>query len=760
MKRLIVLSILGAALMLLALAPGAPPAHAQQAIPGRIIAQSGDAYIAYDENAQTWEIGTQGISRRMDYDVGGGLRLTSLKHKLTDREWLAPKSGTSSELRIGLEGQLIVGSAREFALRGYTTHKHPDGSLELEVILLRGPLAAYLHYVVYPRTSILSQWAVVENTGTTTMRDLIALDSISVALRPSAEALTLYWVQGLTPPDQNKSTPRNVPTLRLRSVRLSEGVQQVVGSSARSSEDSMGWFALAAPSLREGVFGGIEWSGAWQLRAVREGGQTSLHAGIEGIRHNIKPGERFEAPRRFFGFYSGDLDNAANASHEFARSYLLRPRPADFPWTQYNTWFAYYTDLEEVRLRREVDNAAALGLEAFVVDAGWYEGSPSHADFSFGLGTWKENREKFPSGLAAFSDYVHEKGLRFGLWVEPERVDLRYVGSDKEIPPEWLAPGTAFDATPPEGSPQTAQICLGHRAAREWMKGWLARLVRDYRLDWLKWDNNIWMSCDPPGQAGDGNYAHVQGLYEVFDFLRREFPNLIIENCASGGNRMDFALMRRTDIAWLSDQTDPSYRVRYHVFGASYPFPPEYLNSWLVESYFEHLADVEDNPPQLRAWLRSRMMGAFGISLGTLGLSSALLERFAIEIELYKSLRDVVVNGKHYHLLPQSDLSEPDLVPPTEPDAAAFYDPLTDRAVVFLFAGQVPWTERRVRLKGLNRATSYQVTSADGQISTRRTGAQLMNTSLRFPYVASHPSTVLILTPERSYPAGNIPRLP
>jgi alpha-galactosidase len=101
------------------------------------------------------------------------------------------------------------------------------------------------------------------------------------------------------------------------------------------------------------------------------------------------------------------------------------------------------------------------------------------------------------------------------------------------------------------------------------MKRWLARLVRDYQVDWLKWDNNIWMSCDPIDQPGSANYAHINGLYEVLDFLRAEFPHLIIENCASGGNRMDYALMRRTDIAWLSDETDPSYRVRYHLFGAS-----------------------------------------------------------------------------------------------------------------------------------------------------------------------------------------------
>lgn len=737
------------ALVLLALCATARAAHALTPTPqgsvGKIVAQSDDAYIAYDESTHTWEIGTASISRRMDYEPNAGYRLIGLKNRLTGTEWLAPGSGTSAELRMELDGQVITGAATDFVFKGYKTQTYRDGSLELQVSLVRGPITAHLHYLVFPGTSVLEQWAAVENTGKTVLRNLTALDSFSIALRPSAQPLTLYWVQGLSPQVEDQSKSQPVPTLRLRSVRLNEGVGQTIGSSSRSSEDSMGWFALAATSMREGMFGGIKWSGAWQLRAVRESGQTSLRAGLQGIRHDLAPGEIFEAPRRFVGFYRGDLGDATRASHAFARKYLMRPRPANFPWTQFNTWFAFYTDIDEEKLKREVDIAAELGLEVFYVDAGWYEGSPQRADFSFGLGTWRENREKFPSGLAAFSDYVHSKGLKFGLWVEPERVDLDYVGLGKEIPWEWLAPG-AEDVVAPEEGARTAQICLGHREAREWIKQWLSRLIRDYRLDWLKWDNNIWMSCDPPGEVGDANYYHVLGLYEILDYVRQEFPDLIIENCASGGNRMDYALMRRTDIAWLSDETDPSYRVRYHVFGASYIFPPEYLNSWLVPSWWEHLDEVENDPAALRAWLRSRMMGAFGISASMVYWSPEMRAMVATEIQRYKNVRDVIAKGRHFHLLPQSNLAM-DLEPPTEPDATEFYDPATRRGVVFLFRGAVPWTERRVILRGLASNVLYEVTSADGAISTRQTGRQLMTESLRFPYEENHPSSLLFIKP-------------
>lgn len=278
------------------------------------------------------------------------------------------------------------------------------------------------------------------------------------------------------------------------------------------------------------------------------------------------------------------------------------------------------------------------------------------------------------------------------------------------------------------------------------MKEWLARVIREYKLDWLKWDNNAWFSCNSPEQAGNGDYAHVMGLYEVLDYLRQEFPNLIIEDCASGGNRMDYALMRRTDIAWLSDQTDPSYRVRYHVFGASYPFPAEYLNSWIVESYWEHFGDGAKDPAELRAWLRSRMMGAFGISTSTVDWTPELRADVANEIKEYKTYRDIIVRGQEFHLLPQTELDPPNLEPPTEPDAIEFYDSTSDRAVVFLFKGVVPWTQRRVRLQGLKRTTSYSVQSADGQVVLQGTGLQLMNQAITFPYADTQPSSVLIVT--------------
>ncbi len=721
----------------------------------RIIATSGDAYVAFDDRALEWQIGTKSIAQKLAYNPATGFRMTSLVNGITGHEWLAPGADSGVEAKLQVDGRSFDSSRSGTLLVGQSARTNADGALELAIDLKNGKLAVHLHYSIYPSTSVIEYWATVENSSDSASIDISTANSMSVALRPSDESLVLNWVQGVNPTVLDQNKPHRDPTLQVRSAQVNEGVTRTLGSNGRSSENCLAWVALAEPSMGEGMFAGVEWSGGWSMQVARRSGRTTVRAGLDRFRQILGPGQAFEFPRRFWGFYQGDLDAAGQASREFTRRYVLRKGQADFPWTQYNTWFAYYTDLKEERLKHEVDSAANLGLEVFTVDAGWYEGSPAEGDFSWGLGSWRENRDKFPGGLRALSDYVHARRMRFGLWVEPERVDLRYVGPDQEISRDWLSPGTAFDAAPPPGLPQTAQLCLGNQDARAWTLGWLTRVIQEYRVDWLKWDSNFWMSCDSPGKIGPENYAHVKGLYQVLDALRHRFPDLVIENCASGGNRMDYAIMRRTDVAWLSDETEPSYRVRYHAFGASYPFPPEYLNSWLVESYFEHLATAAKDQRLTRAWLGSRMLGAFGISVSTVEWTRQFRSTVAQEIKQYKGLRPLISTGNYYHLLPQTNLVEPQLLAPSDPDAAEFYDPVTNRGIVYLFKGRSAWTNRQVKLKGLTPDLAYDVASPDGLISLHGTGANLMSAPITVTGSANLHSVLLYVKPS-SATAANI----
>lgn len=207
----------------------------------------------------------------------------------------------------------------------------------------------------------------------------------------------------------------------------------------------------------------------------------------------VMPGEPCTSPVTFLGAYAGDLDDAAMAHIDYFRTALSPSIPADFPWVQYNTWFSYPCDLDAGELLGEAEIAADLGCDIFYVDAGWWEGSPRvdvRDRFAGGLGTWRQNREKFPHGLRAFAEDVRGMGMRFGLRVEPERLDLR-THAQATWDPSWLATndrGIIRADWPPDT--ETAMRCFGLSEVQRWALDWISELVSTLNLAWLKWEAN------------------------------------------------------------------------------------------------------------------------------------------------------------------------------------------------------------------------------------------------------------------------------
>src|SRR5207248_516487 len=171
------------------------------------------------------------------------------------------------------------------------------------------------------------------------------------------------------------------------------------------------------------------------------------------------------------------------------------------------------------------------------------------------------------------------------------------------------------------GSDHAALICLASGAARAWLLARVSALVDAVQPDYVKWDNNAWVNCDRAGHghgATDGNFAQVSGLYQVLEALRAQYPDLLIENVSGGGNRLDFGMLRYTDVAWMDDRTTPSVHVRHNLEGLAAAFPPAYLLSFVTDQVGEPLHDAPDLP----LYVRSRMGGALGLCFRTADLSA------------------------------------------------------------------------------------------------------------------------------------------
>jgi alpha-galactosidase len=314
---------------------------------------------------------------------------------------------------------------------------------------------------------------------------------------------------------------------------------------------------------------------------------------------------------------SGDLDDAAHVQHTYMRTAVIPPRRTISPGCSTTPGLPTWSISTRRFLRREAELAAQLGAEVFVIDAGWWAPSRRTSDnFTTGLGRVAAERREVSQrhpGLWRLRALSWACALASGSsrngWIcasrPPGGLDWLVRHHDAIVSPPW----------PPDTV--SGWLCFGHPDVQAWAIDWISRLVEAVNADWLKWDSNWWgvCTCTNHGHsATDGEFHQVQGVHAVLAELRRRFPNLIIENCAGGGTRTDFAMLANTHITWLHDASTPSRRVRFHLAGANYLFPPELCNTWVVDADDESLTDPATPRPTSTPSRAAACYGAFGVS--------------------------------------------------------------------------------------------------------------------------------------------------
>ena len=265
----------------------------------------------------------------------------------------------------------------------------------------------------------------------------------------------------------------------------------------------------------------------------------------------IGPGETYAAPTVAASWSDKGLDGLSHRLHAHIRSmphlaHIKRP-------VVLNTWEAVYFDQDLDTLTRLADAAAAAGVERFVLDDGWFRG---RTDDQRGLGDWTVDEKRWPDGLHPLIAHVHERGMEFGLWVEPEMVNL-----DSDViraHPDWVLKGR--DELPMPWRQQQV-IDLQNEDAYAYLRDAMFALLDEYDISYFKWDHNR----DVIDASHDGIPAvHGQtlALYRLLDEIGARHPRLEIESCASGGGRIDLGIMRRTHRVWASDTNDALERMQ------------------------------------------------------------------------------------------------------------------------------------------------------------------------------------------------------
>ncbi|HEV2485939.1 MAG TPA: alpha-galactosidase [Terracidiphilus sp.] len=594
----------------------------------------------------------------------------------------------------------------------YQSHSAITNGFDVVLKDISRPIFVTLHYTIDPESGIVARSATIENRGT-----------LPVTVEQAAAA---SWALPAGQYTLNYLTGRWAGEWTLNQEPVLAGARVIESRRGSTGHQANPWFALQAGKADEDHgevwFGALAWSGSWritverdQLDAVRvTGGFNPFDFG-----YVLHPGMTLETPIFYGGYSAHGLGGASRLLHHFELEHILPRASVEAGKTAgvapkaltpklrpviYNSWEATEFRVNEAEQMALAEKAAALGVDRFVMDDGWFgQRKDDHA----GLGDWYVNKEKFPNGLKPLIDKVHALGMDFGLWVEPEMVnpdsDLYRKHSD------WVL---NFKGRPSTQQRNQLVLNLARPDVRAYILDFLDKLLTENDIAFLKWDyNRNWSEPGwdqiPPAEQKRVYVDYMRNLYEILAELRRRHPKVEIESCSGGGGRVDLGILKYVDEVWPSDNTDPFDRLTQQN-GFTYAYTPQIMMAWVTDS--PHWLNKRTTSLQYR--MLSSMQGSLGIGANIEKWTPDEMATAKRLIATYKDVQSTIVQGDLYRLISPLDGSEFSATETVKADKS--------QSVVFAFIHSTQ--EGRgfpvLKLKGLDAKAEYALSSIAGKART------------------------------------------
>ena len=461
---------------------------------------------------------------------------------------------------------------------------------------------------------------------------------------------------------------------------------------------------------------GRPWGGRYLAAKAGLGGRPPARV--------LAPGESAVTPMVHVSMIQGDLDECVTRLHDHLRASVM-PRPPEGrqDLVEYNhTGYTLNAQVSAGLLREEVDMAAEIGVELFLVDAGWF--GPRETSWDRSVGDWRESPTLGEGGLREVFAYARGKGMKCGLW----------------MPPEWVSPGTPVHTDHPDWFlPGTTTFDLLNPAVEQFVFDTICGAVERYRLDCFRIDGG---SSDAGQRAlGDGtiedvSWRYYEKLYGLYERVRARYPSLVLENCSGGGGRSDLAMMRRFDYTQVTDNWDPACQVRI-LNGMTLALPPRQCMP-LVGAINMRAADVD-------FVIRTGLFGHFtasGVFPSLRRTNAPALSRWKHAVRLYKEeMRPLLPDCRVYHHTPLQEFRRDG-----EWVVLEYAAPDRDKAIVGLFRlpGSANDTFHFVA-RGLDPSRDYRLAADSGGTSRIFSGGALCDTGIDVRVAAPLMSELLIV---------------
>lgn len=399
------------------------------------------------------------------------------------------------------------------------------------------------------------------------------------------------------------------------------------------------WAMISTPNDTGVWYMQVQYSGNWRLDIEQtHNGSLQIVGGINfwDTSLDLNPGQSHTTPKMNFGYAPEGEQRATQSIHRYVRQHVMNPSTTNkIRPVLYNSWYATTFNIEENQQLEFAKIAKEIGIELFVIDDGWFKGRKNDRA---GLGDWSVDTNKFPNGLSPMIGRINETGLDFGIWVEPEMIN---ENSDLyRAHPDWIL---EF----PNRTKDTWRHQLTLNFAREDVYQYIYKSMREllanHNIKFIKWDRNRGLS--QPGWSSvaiekqrEVRIRYIENLYRMIEELRAEFPDVIFENCSSGGGRPDLGMLARMEQTWTSDQTDPIDRL-YIQYGYLSCFPANTMVCWTSGT------DVHKAGITLEFAFDVAFQGVLGIGNNISRWSKEQREIAARKIAQYKEIRHLIQNG-------------------------------------------------------------------------------------------------------------------
>jgi alpha-galactosidase len=586
------------------------------------------------------------------------------------------------------------------------------------------PLILISYIRVLSEHDILEKWIEVKNTARKESINIENLLSSSILL-PSNK----YFLK--------HQAGRWGSEFQLQKTALSAGIKTLQSRDFYAFENTP-WFAITAKEVDDASdadvwFGQVHYSGNWRIDFQSTlSGALQIAGGINfwDTKWELRAGQTFTTPKMSTGFTQKGYDEAARLNSNYTRSEVMRKATRDkIRPVIYNSWYATGFNVNEEGQLQLAQEAKSLGVELFVIDDGWFSG---RKDDHSGLGDWFADPQKFPKGLNPMIKKINDMGMQFGLWVEPEMVNPQSELFKRH--PDW-----AFYFNNRTKTEWRNQLTLN--LAREDVYQYLLRsitsLLRDHNIKFIKWDRNRgltepgWPSATRVVQR-EVRIRYINNLYRLIDELQKQFPDVLFENCSSGGGRPDLGMLSRMDQTWTSDNTNPLDRL-FIQYGYLSAYPANTMVCWTT-AY---------NPQAINLPLdfifNVAMTGVLGVGDDITRWNDKQKQIAKNKIAEYKSIRLLVQQGNLYRLKSPFDGSKVSF---------EYTSPDLTNGVVFCYnlnttlegAIQEDVTSKQLLLKGLDPSAMYQLDDRNNSVLS---GEQLMKVGISWPVSNAYSSVVV-----------------